>query len=85
MIKKSTETCIYCGSITRKIHNSPNLNSIKNCWFTIKKYLRTQEYRNSRGLNQAINEAIDLVADKNMAGLPTVIIISYPIETIYQF
>ncbi len=47
---------------------SPDFNPIENCWSKIKEYLRSQESRNPEDLNQAINEAIDLVTDEDIIG-----------------
>jgi transposase len=45
---------------------SPDFNPIENCWSKIKEYLRSQESPNYEDLNQAINEAIDLVTDEDI-------------------
>jgi transposase len=47
---------------------SPDFNPIENCWSKIKEYLRSQESRNPQDLNQAINEAINLVTDEDIIG-----------------
>ena len=47
---------------------SPDFNPIENCWSKIKEYLRSRESRNPEDLNQAINEAIDLVTDEDIIG-----------------
>ncbi len=47
---------------------SPDFNPIENCWSKIKEYLRSQESRNKKDLNQAISEAIDLVTDEDIIG-----------------
>ncbi len=47
---------------------SPDFNPIENCWSKIKEYLRSMESRNYHDLNQAINEAIDLVTDQDIIG-----------------
>jgi transposase len=47
---------------------SPDFNPIENCWSKIKEYLRSVESRNYHDLNQAINEAIDLVTDEDIIG-----------------
>lgn len=47
---------------------SPDFNPIENCWSKIKEYLRSVESRNYNDLNQAINEAIDLVTDEDIIG-----------------
>jgi len=47
---------------------SPDFNPIKNCWSKIKEYLRSREARSPEKLDQAINEAINSVTDKDIIG-----------------
>jgi transposase len=47
---------------------SPDFNPIENCWSKIKEYLRSQESRDYENLNQAIHDAINLVADEDIIG-----------------
>ena len=47
---------------------SPDFNPIENCWSKIKEYLRSQESRTNQEINQAINEAIDLVTAQDIIG-----------------
>ena len=69
---KATKVRELMESIEAKVASlspySPNFKPTENCCFKIKEYLQAQESRNSRGLSQAINKAIDLVTDEDIIG-----------------
>lgn len=47
---------------------SPDFNPIENCWSSLKEFLRTQESRTCKELDQAINKAINLITPKDIVG-----------------
>lgn len=47
---------------------SPDFNPIENCWSKLKEFLRAKESRTYQELDSSINEAINLVTDKDIIG-----------------